>query len=64
MFKCGYDTDTLGLGAYYTHCDPVTRVVIRVYTTPITGYEQCVGPGETYLGLATFHIWAQYVRLC
>ena len=64
MLKCGYDTDGVGIGAYYTHCDPSTRVIIRVYTLPFTAHERCVGPGQTYLGLTMYIYWAEYIRLC
>ncbi|WP_441215782.1 DUF6355 family natural product biosynthesis protein [Phytohabitans sp. LJ34] len=64
MLKCGYDVDSVGIVAYYTHCDPRTHVIIKVWTTPITAYERCVGPGQTTLGWVQFNIWAEYVRLC
>lgn len=64
-FKCGYDKDTLGINAYYTHCDPQTYVVIEIWGEPWVEDEMCVGPGTTKLGLAYNYTFAAYAgRLC
>ncbi|MFF4417156.1 DUF6355 family natural product biosynthesis protein [Streptosporangium sp. NPDC001559] len=48
---CGWDPTPALAAAYYNHCDPSTHVLIRVERTwPLSDYDQCVGPGRTYLG--------------
>ncbi|MDI5979904.1 DUF6355 family natural product biosynthesis protein [Amycolatopsis magusensis] len=60
MLNCGYDTDVLGINAYYTHCDPNTHVVINIHGKPWVENERCVGPGETRLGFTSWYIHAWY----
>ncbi|MFF8383118.1 DUF6355 family natural product biosynthesis protein [Streptomyces kanasensis] len=59
---CGYDTDFFGIMAYYTHCDPVTRVQVWVEVSGSTGGPRlgCFGPGEHKLGLASVYTNAWY----
>lgn len=64
---CGYDTDFFGITAYYTHCDPVTRVQVWVEVSGSTGGPRlgCFGPGEHKLGLASVFTNAWYAgALC
>ncbi|MFI6024166.1 DUF6355 family natural product biosynthesis protein [Amycolatopsis magusensis] len=62
---CGYDTDVLGINAYYTHCDSTTWVVIKVLGGVLAPDEMCVGPGTTRLGFTNNVQYAYYAgRLC
>ncbi|MFD0887560.1 DUF6355 family natural product biosynthesis protein [Streptosporangium algeriense] len=50
VLACGWDPR--GAVAYYNHCgssDPVLIRVERTFDRP--GYDQCVGPGSTLLGM-------------
>ncbi|WP_039947632.1 DUF6355 family natural product biosynthesis protein [Streptomyces sp. NRRL S-118] len=61
---CGWDPDAAAGIAYYNHCAD-TRVVIRVERHGAPGYDQCVGPGRTYLGPTSIVKYAWYAgRLC
>ncbi|ORT58541.1 DUF6355 family natural product biosynthesis protein [Streptomyces sp. CB03238] len=61
---CGWDPDAAAGIAYYNHCAN-NRVVIRVERHNASGYDQCVGPGRTYLGSTSVIKYAWYAgRLC
>ncbi|MFC3983212.1 MULTISPECIES: DUF6355 family natural product biosynthesis protein [Streptosporangium] len=50
LVECGYDE--VGGSAYYTHCNSDVNVLIRVERHwDLPGYDQCVRPGSTFLGL-------------
>ncbi|MGH3863033.1 DUF6355 family natural product biosynthesis protein [Actinokineospora sp.] len=58
---CGWDPDGPSGRAYYNHCGGGSWVWIRVERHHgLSGYDECVGPGRTYLGDAGIIKFAWY----